>query len=122
MSRLVDGQGKALNPVGVLVANNLTGLVGADVLVLLAEGRLGRGRVDGAAGERLATLETCGLGDAVDGALGLVFGPGAARDVAADDGLDGEDAVLVYEHGASPEKLPVLGREGLERSGHVEGK
>ena len=86
--RSVDLEREILHLGRVLGAKNLGRLVRVDVLIVLALGRLGGGRVE--RGRKLLALAESGReGDAVGSALGLVLLPGGAGKVAAHDGLDG---------------------------------
>jgi hypothetical protein len=102
--RLVDLQRQLLDALGVLLADDLGGLFGGDVLVVLAEFGFGAGRVDGL-WEFLGLLQAGEELLAVDLARLLVGGPGGARDVAADNGFNGEDLELADEHGARGDVL-----------------
>lgn len=63
--------------------------------------------------------EAGGDGDGVDGSGALVFFPGGAGDVAADDGFEGEDGEAADLHGAVVEEGVLGFRNGR---GEVEGQ
>lgn len=67
---------------------------------MLALLRLRAGRVDRSVGESLALAQPRRHRDAMHSAGLLVLLPGRASDVAADDGLDGQDAQLAHLHAA----------------------
>lgn len=73
-------------------------LVRMNVLIMLTLLGLGAGRVDRAVGKGLALLQAGGDRDAVDSAGLLVFLPGGAGDVSANDSLNREDAELAHLH------------------------
>lgn len=71
-----------------------------NVLIVLAQLGLGAGCVDRTVGESLALLQTGGDSQAVHCARLLVLLPSGAGDVAADDGLNGENSELADLHAA----------------------
>ena len=88
-----------------------------DVLVVAALLGLGAGGEQGPAGDLVALDEARRQRDSVDGAGLLVLGPGRAREVAAHDGLDGEDLELADDHAAV---LDVVAAGLGHVSGHLE--
>lgn len=86
-----------------------------DVLIVFSLLRLRAGRVDRPIGEGLTLLQPRRNGDTVDSAGLLVLVPGRAGDVAADDGLNGEDLQLAHLHAAVLE-------DGAQRRGDLRGQ
>ncbi|KAI7508533.1 hypothetical protein KC364_g29 [Hortaea werneckii] len=82
-----------------LRTHNLPRLGRGDILIVLALLGLSRRSPDRLL-QLLTLLQPRRHGDPMHGAGPLVLGPGGARDVAAHDGLEGQDRVLADLHGA----------------------
>lgn len=104
----VQRQRQLLNACRVLfTAYDLRRSIRMDILIVLAQLRFRRGRVDGSAGKPLALLQARRDADPTDKTFFAVRRPGRAGHVAADDGFDLEDLEFPHLHAA----VPVRGSE-----------
>ena len=103
---LVNAQREIAEMTGGLDADDVAHLVEGNVFVVPGGG-LGRRREDGL-GECVGLFQARGKRDAGDLASSLVFLPGGAGDVSADDALDGEHFGAMHQHGAAAKLVGVL--------------
>lgn len=112
LARAEHAQRQLLDARGVLFADDLRGALARDVLVVLAQRRLGAGRVDGAAGDGGALRQARRQRRPVHGAVGLVLLPRAARHVPAHDGLQREHLQPAHLHAAVAQQRRLGRRHG----------
>ena len=109
---VADGLGVFSAAAGELLLQHFHALLEADVLVVVADLCLGAGCVDGL-GKLGALLKSLRKLNAAHCAVLLVACPAAARDIAADDALDGEHRELLAHHAVAVKALLT------EKLGHV---
>ena len=115
----VDGDRLVAQLGGNLGAQQVAGALEADVLVVVTDLGLGRGRED-RLGELARVHEARRQRLTADGPLLLVLLEARAGEVAAHDALDGEHLGLLDEHEASAQVVGV-GCELLGQVGHIGG-
>ena len=96
---------RVLLPVaGKCLFQDLYRLLEADVLVMIADFRLGAGRIDGFR-QLIAFFQARGKFDPAYSAVLLIAGPAAAGDISPDDALNGDHPQFSAEHAAAVKTL-----------------